>query len=194
MKPGTTRLRDELERAALRKVVEVTASTVDLDDAAADVFIGTEAVLHRVRRVDVVVFLDLDAELLAPRFRAREQVWTLVARAARLVGAAGRVLLQTTLAEHDTVKALGTLDLDTAVAAEWERREALSLPPASTLAIVEGEDLDDCRTRLASNEGIDVSLVDDHLLVRARDAATLADAWSGVRSRSARIVVDPSRI
>jgi len=194
VKPGTTRLRDELERAALRKVVEVTASTVDLDDAAADVFIGTEAVLHRVRRVDVVVFLDLDAELLAPRFRAREQVWTLVARAARLVGAAGRVLLQTTLVEHDTVKALGTLDLDTAVAAEWERREALSLPPASTLAIVEGEDLDDCRTRLASNEGIDVSLVDDHLLVRARDAATLADAWSGVRSRSARIVVDPSRI
>ncbi|MGA1648465.1 MAG: hypothetical protein ACO39Y_03535 [Ilumatobacteraceae bacterium] len=194
VKPGTTRLRDELERAALRKVVEVTASTVDLDDAAADVFIGTEAVLHRVRRVDVVVFLDLDAELLAPRFRAREQVWTLVARAARLVGAAGRVLLQTTLVEHDTVKALGTLDLDTAVVAEWELREALSLPPASTLAIVEGEDLDDCRTRLASNEGIDVSLVDDHLLVRARDAATLADAWSGVRSRSARIVVDPSRI
>ena len=202
VKPGTTRLRDELERAAQRRVIEVTASTVDVDDSAADVFIGTEAVLHRVRRVDVVVFLDLDAELLAPRFRAREQTWTLVARAARLVGPSGRLLLQTTLVDHDTVRALVELDLDGAVAAEWERREALSLPPTSTLAVIEGDDLDECRTALSAYDGVDASRLDDRLLVRARDATTLADAWNELRverdatqrRRTLRIAVDPPRI
>ena len=38
------------------------------------------------RRADVVAFLDLDAELLAPRYRAAEQAMTLLVRAARLVG------------------------------------------------------------------------------------------------------------
>lgn len=202
VKPGTTRLRDELERAASRPVVEVTASTTDVDDASADVFIGTEAVLHRVRQVDVVVFLDLDAELLAPRFRAREQVWTLIARAARLVGSSGRILLQTTLVGHDTVQALAALDLDGAATSEWERRVALSLPPTSTLAVVEGDDLDECRVALSACDGIEVGRIDDRLLVRARDASALADAWSELRSgrdsdrrrRSLRIAVDPPRI
>ncbi len=202
VKPGTTRLRDELERAAQRTVVEVTASTVDVDDTAADIFIGTEAVLHRVRRVDVVVFLDLDAELLAPRYRAREQIWTLVARAARAVGPSGRILLQTTLVDHDTVRSLAALDLDGAVAAEWERRVALSLPPVSTLAVVEGDDLDEIRIALSTYERIEVGRVEDHLLVRARDATTLADAWNDIRvardtnqrRRTTRIAVDPPRI
>ncbi|MDA3001548.1 MAG: hypothetical protein O3C62_07700 [Actinomycetota bacterium] len=202
VKPGTTRLRDELERAAQRSVIEVTAATSEVDDSAADVFIGTEAVLHRVRRVDVVVFLDVDSELLAPRFRAREQVWTLMARAARLVGPSGRLLLQTTLVDHDTIRSLAALDLDGAAAAEWERRVSLALPPISTLAIVEGDGLDECRSTLSLHEGIDVGRVGDRLVVRARDATTLADAWSALRAardndrrlRSLRISVDPPRV
>ncbi|MEZ5168309.1 MAG: hypothetical protein R2695_18215 [Acidimicrobiales bacterium] len=35
--------------------------------------IGTEAVLHRIDRADVVAFLEFDQELLAPRQRAAEQ-------------------------------------------------------------------------------------------------------------------------
>ena len=50
-------------------------------------FVGTEAVLHRVPRADVVAFLDFDDELLAPRFRADEQALALLARAARLARA-----------------------------------------------------------------------------------------------------------
>ena len=71
VKPGVTRLREELEAAANRPVIAVTGETGELSDA--DVFVGTEAVLHRVRNVDVVAFLDFDAELLAPRYRAAEQ-------------------------------------------------------------------------------------------------------------------------
>ena len=39
--------------------------------------------LHQVPSADVVAFLDLDHELLAPRFRAAEQALALLARAAR---------------------------------------------------------------------------------------------------------------
>ena len=51
--------------------------------AGTRVVVGTEAVLQRVDRADAVAFLDLDQELLAPRYRAAEQAFALVARAAR---------------------------------------------------------------------------------------------------------------
>ena len=85
LRPGVTRLREELEAAAGRPVVAVTGRD-DEPPAAAGVYVGTEAVLHRVPRADVVAFLDIDAELLAPRYRAAEQAMALLVRGARLVG------------------------------------------------------------------------------------------------------------
>ncbi len=84
IRPGVSRLREEIEAAAGRPAGMVTGDSESLPDC--DVLIGTEAVLHRAGRADVVAFLDLDAELLAPRYRAGEQAMTLLARAARLVG------------------------------------------------------------------------------------------------------------
>ncbi|MEN9804315.1 MAG: putative primosomal protein n [Actinomycetota bacterium] len=202
VRPGTTRLREELERASLRQVLEVTASSGDVDDTGADVFVGTEAVLHRVRRADTVVFLDVDSELLAPRFRSREQMWSLVARAARLVGSSGRVVLQTSLADHDTVRAMVDLDLDRAVRDEWERRRTLDLPPFSTVAVVEGDGLAQWATDLSSVSGVEVTDLGERLLVRAVDWRRLADAWESARSRlekdartrRVRIAVDPPRV
>ncbi len=107
VRPGVTRLREELEAAAARPVVAVTGATDEL--APADIYVGTEAVLHRVRDVDVVAFLDLDAELLAPRYRAAEQAMALLVRAARLVGpraAGGRLLVQTFLPHHEVLEAV----------------------------------------------------------------------------------------
>ena len=52
----------------------------------APVLIGTEAVLHRVRRAAAVAFLDIDLHLLAPRFSATEETLALFVRA----GPAGR--------------------------------------------------------------------------------------------------------
>lgn len=200
VRPGTSRLRDELEAAAGRRVLEVTSTSGEFDDTAADVFVGTEAVLHRVRRADVVAFLDVDSELLAPRFRSREQMWALVARAARAVGSDGRVLLQTSLVGHDTVRAMSDLDLDGSVRAEWDRRRALRLPPTTTLAVVEGERLDEWASALSSAAGVGVTVLGDRLLVRADSADVLGDAWESVRSiqdqrgRKVRIAVDPPRI
>ena len=77
LRPGVTRLREELEAAAGRPVVAVTGAD-DEPPADAGVYVGTEAVLHRVDRADVVAFLDFDRELLAPRYRADEQAMALL--------------------------------------------------------------------------------------------------------------------
>ncbi|MHB1597469.1 MAG: primosomal protein N' family DNA-binding protein, partial [Acidimicrobiales bacterium] len=117
------------------------------DQAGAAVLVGTQAVLHRVRAASVVVFLDLDQELLAPRYRAAEQALALVALASRLVGNAGRaagaaaaarVVLQTRLPDHEVVRAAVHADPGIVSAAESPRRDALGLPPARALARLSG--------------------------------------------------------
>ena len=86
LRAGISRAREELEALAGEPVVEVSASTAGTDLPAARVYVGTEAVLHQVPDAAVVAFLDLDQELLAPRYRAAEQALALIARAARLLG------------------------------------------------------------------------------------------------------------
>ena len=55
--------------------------------------VGTEAALHRVTETDVVAFLDFDQELLAPRYRASEEAFALLAAPpdSSAVAARGRV-------------------------------------------------------------------------------------------------------
>jgi primosomal protein N' (replication factor Y) len=59
LRQGVARVREELEALANRPVIEVTAAHA-LRDARADVYIGTESVLHQVDRAKAVVFLDFD--------------------------------------------------------------------------------------------------------------------------------------
>ncbi|MDA3040593.1 MAG: hypothetical protein O3C27_13900, partial [Actinomycetota bacterium] len=67
---GVDRAREELEALVGEPVGELTAETaLDIVERHR-IIVGTEAVLHRVNRADLVVFLDFDQELLAPRFRA----------------------------------------------------------------------------------------------------------------------------
>ena len=73
VKLGVTGVAQELERLSRRPVVEVTAATESLPEKA-DLYVGTEAVLHRVESADTVAFLDFDQELLAPRYRAGEEL------------------------------------------------------------------------------------------------------------------------
>ncbi len=144
LRPGVTRLREELEAAAGRPVVAVTGRDDD-EPPAAGVYVGTEAVLHRVPAADVVAFLDFDAELLAPRYRAAEQAMALLVRGARLVGArgdGGRLLVQTFLPRHEVVQAALLADPGRMTAAETERRRVLALPPFGALAAVGGQGSD----------------------------------------------------
>lgn len=199
LRPGVTRLRDELEAAAQRPVAAVTASGEDVDDTACDVFVGTEAVLHRVRRIDVVAFLDLDAELLAPRFRAAEQAMALLVRAARLVGprrSGGRILLQTTLSDHPVVRAALDGDPSIVESHEREQRRLLALPPYTALAVVEGAGAAEfASAAAAADPALSAVAFRDRWLLRAPDHEILSRACAAVdRTAKVRLEVDPPRL
>jgi primosomal protein N' (replication factor Y) len=142
VRAGVSRARDDLERLAGRPVAEITAGRAPGPPPAVPVLVGTEAVLHRVARAWVVAFLDLDQELLAPRWRAGEDALALVARAARVVGGradGGRLLLQTRLPGHEVVDAAVHADPSRLAVVESARRAALGFPPERAVAVVSGE-------------------------------------------------------
>lgn len=189
---GITRLRDELEAAAGRRVQEVKPTTTL--DPTVSVFVGTEAVLHRLDRADAVVFLDVDAELLAPRFRASEQTLDLLVHGARLVPD-GEVVVQTTVPQHEVLIGVARGDLTAHHEAETERRRRMGLPPFGALAEVSGAGTKNIVDQLASSLLVQVSAGDDRVLVRA---ATWDDLGEALRAldrpkERVRIAIDPPR-
>lgn len=197
---GVTRAREELEALVGEPVVEVTGSPAEGPLPDARVHIGTEAVLHQVPAADLVVFLDLDQELLAPRYRAAEEALTLLARAARVVGRrgeGGRVVVQTRMPHHDVVQSVLTADPRRHSAAERARRTELGFPPVRALAEVSGPSAEAFLERFGTPDGVEVlGPVDGRWLLRAADHATLCDALAGVPRPPGRlrIAVDPLRL
>ncbi|MDQ1401838.1 MAG: hypothetical protein QOG03_154, partial [Actinomycetota bacterium] len=179
-------------------VVEVTGESAEL--ASSRLFIGTEAVLHRVDRADAVAFLDFDQELLAPRFRAAEQAFALLVRAARLLGRrarGGRLLIQTRLPDHDVIEAARRADPSITAAAEGVRRRELDLPPFTALARLVGPGAPAFADGLGALGRVTVAATDEgEFLVRAADSAALADALKAVPRPASRlrVEVDPLRI
>jgi primosomal protein N' (replication factor Y) len=210
---GVSRVREDLAALLPRvEVVEVDASTDEL--SGGQVFIGTEAVLHRLPPgppVLLAAFLDFDQELLAPRYRAAEQALGLLVRAARRVGpraGGGRLLIQTRLPDHEVLEAARRADPTIVAAAERPRREELGYPPFGALAEVRGdaaavttlvdglrkvEDVDVFGPTSAANaNGLQA-------LVHSLDVGVLCDAFdqTAPEARAAgrlRIAVDPLRV
>jgi primosomal protein N' (replication factor Y) (superfamily II helicase) len=193
IRPGVSRLREEIEAAANRPVGVVTGDSDSLPEC--DVLIGTEAVLHRAGSADVVAFLDLDAELLAPRYRAGEQAMALLARAARLVGGrsgGGRLLVQTFLPRHEVLQAVLHADPGRAAKVELSRRELLGLPPFAALASISGSGAGD----YAAATGLEASSTGDAVLLRAPTWEVLGAALAATprpKGSRLRIAVDPPR-
>lgn len=197
---GISRLRDELEAAAGRVVQEVTPRTESLD-AKAGIFVGTEAVLHRVDRADAVVFLDIDAELLAPRFRAGEQTLELIAEGARLVAprgakAGGELVLQTAVPRHELFAGLLDGDLSNYVTAETARRRRLRLPPYGALAELSGPGTKAAVAALHGSILVEVAAREDSALVRAASWDDLSSALGALpkTKERLRVAVDPARV
>lgn len=192
LRPGVTRLREELEAAAGRPVVSVTGESESLADSGA--YVGTEAVLHRVSIADVVAFLEFDSEMLAPRFRAAEQALALIVRAGRI---APEVMLQTFEPGHEVIRAARHADPVIVTDGERERRQMLGLPPYGALALVSGAGSDEVV------EQLDPSIVTvggdgaGRFLVRSDSWGSLgielnrAERPAGTRVR---VEVDPARI
>ena len=193
LRPGVTRLREELEAAAARPVVAVTGAGSD-PPARAGVYVGTEAALHRVRSADVVAFLEFDSEMLAPRFRASEQALALIVYAGRV---APEVLVQTFSPTHDVVRAAISSDPALLLEGERARRQMFGLPPYGALAVVSGTGSGSLVPQLLA-AGVEVGGDGaDRYLARAADWTTLGRALNAAErppSARIRIEVDPARI
>lgn len=206
LKPGVSKLREEFARTAgrpLHDVSEVTASmdADDLVDQSKMLFVGTEAALHRVHDVDTVVFLDIDQELSAPRYRSSEIVGSLLVTAARVVGRSvrkGKVMVQTHNAESPILQAVATLRIDEYLEHEQAMRQAMKLPPFGALAQLSGGGVDDVAATLASNVFLSVSASrDGSYLVKAQDWKTLVEVLEALEMTKGvklKIQVDPARV
>jgi len=213
LRVGVSKAREEIEAILRRPVAEVTGASDAGTLPEAPVVIGTEAVLHRITAndgVDLVAFLDLDQELLAPRYRAAEEALALLARAGRILGgrrSGARLALQTRLPQHEVVEAALHGDPERVADVERERRRALRFPPFAALAAVSGPSAPELAERLSALVGVDVlGPSDGRWLVRADDNAALADALAAAgrhvaggraaarRAGRLRVEVDPRRL
>jgi primosomal protein N' (replication factor Y) len=199
LRPGVSRLVEELSAAANRPAVLVTADSA-WRPSSAGVYVGTEAVLHRVERADTVAFLDFDRELLAPRYRAGEQAMALLVRAARLVGrreTGGRILVQTFTANHPVLRAAVLADPGRVTDGERAARKRFGLPPYGAFAEIGGAGADEFVGSVPAVEGLEL-VPDGHggWLARAADWMLLGEALNaGIRPPGSRlrIAVDPPR-
>ncbi len=197
LRAGIQRVREEVEALSQRPTAEISADAANLPTA--EVYVGTEAVLHRLADATTVIFLDFDQELLAKRYRAGVQAMGLLIRAARLVGGrdgGGRLAVQTRLADHEVLQAALHADPSRLVERERIRREELRLPPVVAMAEISGEAAD------AFVAGLDREAVevlgprDGRWLVKAAEPRVLgAELSNAVRPAGRlRIVVDPPRV
>lgn len=200
LRMGVDRVREELEALLRRPVAEVTAGGWSHGEPGAPVVVGTEAVLHQVRRADLVAFLEFDQDLLAPRFRAGEQALALLSKAARLVGPRARggvVAVQTRVPDNSVLVAVAAgrpADLD-----EPRRlvRAQLRMPPTTAIAAVAGEAAEEFVESLRGTPGLEVSGgADGQWILRAVDHEALCGALSEVPRPAGRLrlSVDPQRV
>jgi primosomal protein N' (replication factor Y) len=179
--------------------VAVTGSDNSTPESA-EIYVGTEAVLHRVDRADVVAFLDFDRELLAPRYRAGEQAMALLTKAARLLGPrqrGGRLMIQTFTPRHEVIQAALLADPARLVDGERQRRELLGLPPSRALARISGPGSDEVAEQLRRDKAISVGGGSGAYLVTAATWDELGSALVAAerpKGSRLRIAVDPPRV
>ena len=196
---GVSRVREELEALLGEPVGEVsgTGSPGELPR----VVVGTEAALHQVSGpIGVIAFLDVDQELLAPRYRAAEQAMALLARAARRLGGratGGRLMVQTRVPGHAVIQAVLHADPGRLADDERARRRALRYPPFSALASVSGPAAGAFIANLGHPLGVEIlGPADGRWLLRSAEHTTLCDAL-GATTRPPgrlRLEVDPLRV
>jgi primosomal protein N' len=188
VRAGVTTLARDVAAQLRQEVTEVTASQ-ELDAPLTKVVVGTEAVWQRVRRCGVVIFVDFDQYLLAPRASARRSAITAVAKAGRLVGPRsehrGEVILQTRRHDDPVVDALVQGQFGELIADEIETAQLLGLAPYGAEAEVTGEGAQEFVAELTNDVSVHNS--GDGYTVRAPDVATLTGALRAAARPAAKL-------
>ena len=198
VKLGVKGIAEELAVVARREVVEVTSEDGPLPEKS-DLYVGTEAVLHRLESTDIVAFLDFDQELLAPRYRASEEAMALLVKAARLVGRReknGRIIVQTRVPDHPVLDAAYHSDPGRLARSELEARQMLQQPPIANWAIVSGSSAAEFMSRIGNAEGVETSsTVEGTWRLRSQDRQKLLNLLKDTERPPGRlrIEIDPLR-
>jgi primosomal protein N' (replication factor Y) len=195
---GVSQLVSQVVKSTRNPVVEVTA---DADDSwtKGSVFIGTEAVLYRIPQTDAVIFADIDRDLSAPRLTASREVLSLITRAARLVGANGRLIVQSRQPSHPLLQALASENPQQALM-QWmdndlSQRKLFSMPPFASMvriSVVAPKSIDD----VPSMQGIDIARDENSVILKSRNAEILSAGVAQLRAQfgtSLRVHADPKR-
>lgn len=221
LRVGATRAAEELSALVGVETQLVTGESrgkkrSELGVPTARVLVGTEAVLHRVRAASLVVMLDFDQHLLAPRFVAAEEALALIALAGRLVGARSvrsgsgftrRLVIQSRLPDHVVLQSATVGDPGLVREDELVRRKEARLPPFSAIALVSGARAGEVSDRLSGDSRVEIFPYEQsaptkdvtapmQYLVRAATTDDLCDALerAHARGQEVRIEVDPSSI
>lgn len=205
LKTGTTGLCSQIERSVGVSPVEVTSET-SLDALRGGLFVGTEALLRRVDHADTVVLCDVDRDLGAPRITATREVLADIARAARVAGAHGTVIIQTRDPDHPLLRALGADDVDAALS-QWlvedlAVRAALGMPPYSTIIRVSADralslsDIPLVSPSRDADSSVEWSVLGDSLLLRSASQEAIDNALRDLAMKTGlklHLHVDPRR-
>jgi primosomal protein N' (replication factor Y) len=191
LRVGVSTLARDVAAQLSQPVSEVTAAT-DPDTPLERVVVGTEAVWQRVRRCGVVIFIDFDQYLLAPRESARRAAITAVGKAGRLVGSRrdgrGTVVLQTRRGDDVVLRALQHGRFEEVVADDVATAQILELPPFGASASVTGDGAEEFVGGLAVR-GVTTHSTPDGYVLRAKDVDTLTSALAGAARPAAKVRV-----
>ena len=197
---GVSRAGEELEALMKEPVTQITKETSSIDFVRSRIYLGTEAVLHRVDWADLVVFADFDQELLAKRYRCEEQALTKLIRALRLVNrksqSSGAVILQTRKPSHTFFDVLSDGGIDVWSDKESQRREITKYPPFGHIAVVSGPGSDEFIEQLEVQSSLEVLGPNDGAwLVKSSSVESLSKNISEIPrpKKRLRVAIDPVR-
>lgn len=138
LRVGVTKAAEDLNRLLREPVGQLTSANQQALQSR--VILGTTAALRQVGKCELVAFLEFDQLLLSPHYRAQEKALAHLAQAAALVGAAGRILLQTRQPDSPVIQAATMGDPGEFLAADLALRTQLRLPPTMAVAHLSGPD------------------------------------------------------
>jgi primosomal protein N' (replication factor Y) len=195
---GVSQLVSQIQASTRNPVIEISSDSPD-DWSKGTVFIGTEAVLHRIPAADTVVFADIDRDLGAPRMTGAHEVLSMIAKAARMVGTKGTLVIQTRQVENPLIAAISQTDVSAALQqwseADTAQRRVMMLPPFGAIARVQIT-APRSLTEITLPAGTHTARDGDAVLLRAASRTELDAAISTIRSEfgtAVRIHIDPYR-
>ncbi len=151
---GTQRVEDELgrlfpEARILRMDLDTTSRTKSherilrtFSEGAADILIGTQMVAKGLdfSRVTLVGVISADTQMLLPDFRSSERTFQLLTQVAGRAGRSlleGEVVIQTFLADHESLRHVPRHDFVSFYHDELDHRKELRYPPFAQLVKIE---------------------------------------------------------